>query len=85
MATNPFWGLANYQVVCQYTGHVDSTEMWIEQKCLLQQFCFTFPYRLVCAVSYATINGDKMYFRKFFKFQVINFELQKVLQLLNYK
>ncbi|XP_073227783.1 trafficking protein particle complex subunit 13-like [Porites lutea] len=26
---------------------------------------------LVCAVSYATINGDKMYFRKFFKFQVL--------------
>ena len=60
--------------------------MWIVQhKCLLQQFCFTFPYRLVCAVSYATINGDKMYFRKFFKFQVINFELQKLQQLLNYK
>lgn len=26
---------------------------------------------LVCAVSYASLTGEKMYFRKFFKFQVI--------------
>jgi len=26
---------------------------------------------LVCAVSYATLTGEKMYFRKFFKFQVL--------------
>ncbi|KAL9950219.1 hypothetical protein ACROYT_G042691 [Oculina patagonica] len=26
---------------------------------------------LVCAVNYATITGEKMYFRKFFKFQVL--------------
>ena len=25
---------------------------------------------LVCAVSYASLTGEKMYFRKFFKFQV---------------
>lgn len=25
---------------------------------------------LVCAVSYASLAGEKMYFRKFFKFQV---------------
>ena len=27
---------------------------------------------LVCAVSYTTQGGEKMYFRKFFKFQVLN-------------
>ena len=31
-------------------------------------FCFS----LVCAVSYTTQGGEKMYFRKFFKFQVLN-------------
>lgn len=30
-------------------------------------FCFS----LVCAVSYTTQGGEKMYFRKFFKFQVL--------------
>uniref|UniRef100_A0A8I6AE67 Trafficking protein particle complex subunit 13 n=1 Tax=Rattus norvegicus TaxID=10116 RepID=A0A8I6AE67_RAT len=29
---------------------------------------------LVCAVSYTTQGGEKMYFRKFFKFQVLNME-----------
>ena len=34
-------------------------------------------YRLVCAVSYTTLSGEKMYFRKFFKFQVTFYTLLK--------
>jgi len=34
-------------------------------------FCL-FSFSLVCAVSYTTQTGEKMYFRKFFKFQVLH-------------
>lgn len=40
-------------------------------------------HRLVCAVSYTTQAGEKMYFRKFFKFQVRKFQL--VILLLYFK
>nr|XP_003461647.2 trafficking protein particle complex subunit 13 [Cavia porcellus] len=37
----------------------------------LQIIKISFCFSLVCAVSYTTQGGEKMYFRKFFKFQVL--------------
>lgn len=76
-----FFSVDFWDLKCLFLALQSYNKLWNCSTCLISRSVFSIvqnliiiflniSFSLVCAVSYTTQAGEKMYFRKFFKFQV---------------